>query len=401
MLQTDELSSTRTRWQSDQRELASLEEQLEKTKSLFQETISQKQQEHEESLSRIEKLNQEVERANATNLQQERKLQEASLKEQIIADSHRREIQIILERLEMSEKQKADISINYNALTSSVEAKEQQLLESIKLLQATLESSQNELVLLKTQHEQSQAKLKEQEALSLAIRCQLESDYTIKVGCLEEQVHKLSTECNTLRRRADDADSMVELLRSSLKSRQEQHEQCIEELARTQSELAQTRESPDQTIDFEALDRELSTYKQRISELESKLAMSPRDTKNEMKLRIELERVRETASKDRKIALLRIADLEEQVNELTSAKTSMIESAEKRIKQAEFERDTETDKVKKLQDAIKQLTSDRLKAESVAKKENQTSNNHGNSGAGSNARNGGNTGQQTNECLQQ
>jgi hypothetical protein len=120
-----------------------------------------------------------------------------------------------------------------------------------------------------------------------------------------------------------------------------------------------------------------------------------------MKLRIELERVKETAAKDRKLSSLRIADLEEQLADLRSSQNAQQDLLERKLSEAERERDGETAKVRQLQEALKQLTSGSRSASGGAigavagAKEN-----HGNSSTSNNAKDNSKPADKS-ECLQQ
>lgn len=292
------------------------------------------------------------------------KLQESSIREQVLIESHQREVAVILEKLESVERQRADLHQMYTTLQSSSEQRQLELQNLVDDLQKKCADLENTVSLLNSKSRENQDKIEEQLMINSVIKSQLEGEYQQKLISLQNTIEKREEELAQTRRAADDSSSMVELLRSSLKSRQDQHEQSIEELSRVRSELMRLRETAPtvSTADYEQLDRELSSAKDRIRDLEAQLlkqSSTESTGKQEMRLKVELERVKETAFKDRKMSQLRIADLEEQISELMASKSQLQHTAEAKVKEAEQERDTETAKVRHLQEAIKQLTADR------------------------------------------
>ena len=337
-----------------ERQRESVSSQLCEQELKWDDFVKQHQAELEDLKSRLA-----AEEVESTNLKStikdlEGKIKEADTRDQVTTESHRRNVQVIMEKLESVERERTELELTVSSLTTSLELKEKEYLNSLSIqqeLEGKLKESMDRI-------EDLEKKVEEQANLNNSQKRQLEFDHQQSEQELRGKLEHLQADCERLQRIADESTSMVELLKSSLKTRQEQHEQSIEDLARAKNELERLRDVSNR---FEHLEDELRLSKVRVEELERQVREKPvpqeepSTSKSEYKLRLELERIREGAVKDRKMAQLRIADLEEQLAELKSGHNQELAKIKTKFTKLEEEKDSETAKVRQLQAAIQQL----------------------------------------------
>jgi hypothetical protein len=122
-------------------------------------------------------------------------------------------------------------------------------------------------------------------------------NFTIEQEFRKALVNKdgMERENATFAKQLDELNLSVEVLKSSLKSRQVSHEQTIEELSKVRNHLNRTLTENSSSISLEEAESMRAGFEKQI-----------------VRLRVELEKSKEQFSREKKLLLLRIEELEEQ-----------------------------------------------------------------------------------------